>query len=66
MAYGLDHRLFLENGPTKHAADAIARSSSTAFRAWRSLNQERRFELVERALRKAANDDVFDGFPAAL
>lgn len=66
MAYGLDKRLFLENGPTNHAADAAVRSSSDTFRAWRRLNQERRFELVERALRPAANDDLFDGFPAAL
>ena len=66
MAYGLDMRLFVENGPTNHAAGASARSSSTAFRAWRRLNQDRRFELVERALRPAANDDLVDGFPAAL
>lgn len=64
MAYGLDPRLFLENGPANQAALVHARSSSDAYRAWSRLNSERRFALVERALRPAANDSA--GLPIAL
>ncbi len=64
MAYGLDPRLFLENGPANQAAAAHARSSSDAYRAWSRLNSERRFALVEKALRPAANDSA--GLPIAL
>ena len=56
MAYGLNPRLFVENGPAVHAAAAHARSSSDAYRAWASLDAERRLALVEKALRPAAND----------
>ena len=58
MAYGLDPRLFLETGPANQAALAHARSSSDAYRAWSRLNSERRFALVENALRPAANDSA--------
>ena len=58
MAYGLDPRLFLENGPAIHAAAAHARSSSDSYRAWAGLDAEHRFELIEKALRDAANDTV--------
>lgn len=58
MAYGLDPRLFLENGPAIHAAAAHARSSSDSYRAWAGLDAEHRFELIEKALRDAANDSV--------
>jgi len=64
MAYGLDPRLFVENGPAIHAAAAHSRSSATAFRAWAGLDAERRLALVEKALRPAANDSV--GLPIAL
>jgi hypothetical protein len=64
MAYGLDPRLFLENGPAIQAAAVHSRSSSHAFRAWSGLNSEGRLALVERALRPAANDSV--DLPIAL
>jgi hypothetical protein len=64
MAYGLDHRLFLENGPAIQAAAVHSRSSSHAYRAWAGLDAERRIALVERALRPAANDSA--GLPIAL
>lgn len=66
MAYGLNPRLFIENGPTIQAARAQARSSASAFRAWRGLDRERRLSLVERALASPANDDSPDGYPVAL
>ncbi len=65
MAYGLNPRLFIENGPAIQAAEALAHSSSNAYRAWQSFDHERRFALVERALKVPANDDC-DGFPIAL
>jgi hypothetical protein len=64
MAYGLNRRLFLENGPTLQAAAAHARSSSDAFRAWASLDAERRLALIEKTLRQAANDS--NALPIAL
>lgn len=64
MAYGLNPRLFLENGPAIHAAAVHARSSSSAFRAWSGLDAEHRLALVERALRPAANDSA--DLPIAL
>ena len=65
MAYGLNPRLFLENGPAIHAAEAQARRSSGAFRAWRGLDAHKRIALIEKALRKPANDDQAD-LPVAL
>ena len=64
MAYGLDSRLFLENGPAIQAAAVHARSSSNAFRAWSGLDADHRLALVERALHPAANDSV--DLPIAL
>jgi hypothetical protein len=64
MAYGLDPRLFLENGPANHAAAARSRSLSDSYRAWARMDSEHRLALVERALRNAANDQV--GLPIAL
>jgi hypothetical protein len=64
MAYGLNPRLFVENGPALQAAAAHARSSSDAYRAWVGLDPERRLALVEKALRSAANDS--DELPIAL
>jgi len=65
MAYGLNPRLFLENGPAIRAAEAHSRSSSDAFRAWGGLDADKRLALVDRALRRAANDDEGD-LPVAL
>ena len=58
MAYGLNNRLFVENGPAIHAAAARARSTAQ----WRALGSERRLELVDRAL----TDTLIDGLPVAL
>lgn len=65
MAYGLNPRLFIENGPARQAQQARETRSTDAFRAWRKLNIDRRFELVEGALRAPAND-LLDTFPIAL
>lgn len=65
MAYGLNPRLFIENGPANQAADALAHSSSNAYRAWQGIDRDRRFALVETALKMHANDDC-DGLPVAL
>ena len=64
MAYGLNPRLFIENGPAIQAAGALAHSSSNSYRAWKSFDRERRLALVEKAL-TPANDDC-DGYPLAL
>jgi hypothetical protein len=64
VTYGLNPRLFLENGPAIQAAAAHARSSSDAYRAWAGLDAEHRLELVELALRPAANDSTH--LPIAL
>jgi hypothetical protein len=65
MAYGLNTRLFVENGPAVKAAELRSARSSTVYRAWRGLDRDRRFAIVERALRPA-NDDGIDGYPVAL
>jgi hypothetical protein len=65
MAYGFNPRLFIENGPAIHADQALGRSSSVPFHAWKSFDRERRLALVEQALRMPANDDC-DGLPVAL
>jgi hypothetical protein len=66
MAYGFEGRLFLEDGPAIQAERARhARSTQTA-RVWRSLNEASRLELVEKTLKRAANDDMPDGLPVAL
>jgi hypothetical protein len=65
MAYGLDLRLFVENGPAVTAAEGHGARSSEIYRAWRKLEPQRRLDLVERAL-KPANDDTPDGYPIAL
>jgi hypothetical protein len=58
VTYGLNPRLFLENGPAIQAAAAHARSSADAYRAWAGLDAEHRLELIEKALRPAANDSA--------
>jgi hypothetical protein len=64
MAYGFNPRLFVENGPAIRAAEAHARSSSDAFRAWGGLDADKRLALIETALRHPANDQC--GLPVAL
>lgn len=66
MAYGLEGRLLLEDGPAIHAGRADFARSARAARAWRDLSAQTRLELVERALEKPANDDMPDGLPVAL
>ena len=58
MAYGLNPRLFVENGPAIQAAEAQSRSSSDAFRAWAGMDAEHRLAMVENALRSVANDSA--------
>lgn len=62
MAYGLDHRLFVENGPAVQADLAGRQTSARAFAAWRFLAPEARLAAVDRAL----NDNLGDGLPIAL
>ena len=60
MAYGLNERLFVENGPAIQAAGVRARRTA----AWRALGNERRLALIDEALARPAND--IDGLPVAL
>ena len=62
MTYGLSTRAFIEDGPAVQAMRVQA-SHSTA-RAWYALDERRRLELVERALKPA--NDLVDGYPVAL
>jgi len=62
MTYGHSIRAFIENGPAEQVA-RVDSARSTA-RAWRTLDEARRLELVERALHPA--NDMFDSFPLAL
>jgi hypothetical protein len=62
MTYGLSTRVPSEDGHQAQAANANARSSTV--RAWRALDEARRFALIERALNPA--NDRIDGFPLAL
>ena len=65
MAYGLNRRLFIENGPAVEADRARQLRSSDGFRAWRKLHSDTRFDLVDRALKSPAND-LIDIYPLAL
>ena len=65
MAYGLNRQSFAQSGASAHAADALAQSSTMAFRAWRTLSAERRLALVDNALWKPA-EELADGYPVAL
>ena len=62
MTYGLSTRAFIEDGPVAQIAQVDALRSTA--RAWRTLDEAHRIELIECALR-AANDRV-DAFPLAL
>jgi len=59
MTYGHSISAFIENGPVEQVAKVEA--LRTTARSWRALNEARRLELIERAL-KPANDE----FPLAL
>ena len=55
MAYGLNPRLYLENGPALEAAKAKARSSAVEYQSvWEALDREQRLVIIDRHLRKAA------------
>jgi hypothetical protein len=62
MTYGLGIRAFIEDGPAVQVAHANALHSTA--RAWRALDEARRLELIERALKPA--NDCIDAFPLAL
>jgi phage-related baseplate assembly protein len=55
MAYGLNPRLYLENGPTAELAKAQARSSAAEYQSvWEALSREQRLAVIDRHLRPAA------------
>ncbi|MFL6751780.1 MAG: hypothetical protein ACJ8D5_06660 [Sphingomicrobium sp.] len=62
MTYGLTTRAFVENGPAVLAEQA--RLSQGSSRTWRALDEARRLELIERALKPC--NDVIDAYPLAL
>jgi hypothetical protein len=66
MTYGFNLGLFAGSGPTIDREHGRTPSSSRAFRVWRSLDEDRRLNLVEEALAATANDDHADGYPVAL
>ena len=61
MTYGLNPGLSVEDGT---AVDA-SRAAAERFGRWRKLDEERRLQAVERALKAPAND-LIDGYPLAL
>jgi hypothetical protein len=62
MTYGLSTHAFIEDGPAVQVANVSALHSTA--RSWRALDEARRLELVERALKPA--NDCIDAFPLAL
>jgi hypothetical protein len=62
MTYGLSTRVPSEDGREALAAHANPRPQMV--KAWRALDEARRFALIERALNPA--NDRIDGFPLAL
>jgi hypothetical protein len=62
MTYGLGTRVPNETGHETQAAYANAQRSTV--KAWKALDEARRFALIERALNPA--NDRIDGFPLAL
>jgi hypothetical protein len=66
MIYGLNAGLFVEDGPTVHAGKARRMSSARTFLAWQAMDEAQRLALVERTLAAPANENLSDGYPAAL
>ena len=62
MTHGLNTGAFIEHGPAATVIEAQA--LHTTARVWRALDAERRFRLVDRALKPA--NDLIDAFPLAL
>lgn len=61
MTYGLSTRVPSEDG---HETLAAHVNPISMAKAWRVLDEARRFALIERALNPA--NDRIDGFPLAL
>jgi len=59
MTYGHSIRAFIEDGPVEQVAKVDA--ARTTARAWRTLDEAHRLQLIERALCHAN-----DSFPLAL
>jgi hypothetical protein len=66
MIYDLDARLYVEDGALVEADRASRRSSARAFQVWRAMDDAQRLALVECTLAAAANENLNDGYPAAL
>lgn len=62
MAYGLDTRAFIEDGPVEQVKKL--QSIRSTARTWQALSSACRLAIVEQAL-SAANDGI-DAFPLAL
>jgi hypothetical protein len=62
MTYGLSTRAFIEDGPVQQVAQANSLRSTA--RNWRALDEARRLQLIESALKPA--NDCIDAFPFAL
>jgi hypothetical protein len=62
MTYGLSTRAFIEDGPAVQVAKADSLRSTA--RSWRALDEARRLQLIELALKPA--NDCLDAFPLAL
>ena len=61
MTYGLNPRLVVGDAAPLRPSTAAAER----FGRWRKLDEERRLQAVERALKAPAND-LIDGYPVAL
>ena len=62
MTYGHSTRAFIEDGPVEQVERASALRSTA--RSWRALDEARRLELIELAMKPA--NDCLDAFPLAL
>ena len=63
MAYGLSRRAPARNVATERALDRV-QGTWGGYQAWRQLDPDSRFDLVERALQPA--NDIIDAYPVAL
>lgn len=60
MAYGTDTAVFNASAPVAQ----VPEHGSLRLQAWRTLDEQSRLQLVERALRPI--HDLIDGYPLAL
>jgi len=63
MAYGLSNLAPARNVLTERALDRV-KGTWGGYQAWRELDPDSRFALVERALQPA--NDIIDAYPIAL